>query len=55
MAKERSFKNPHYLGLIIEKEIWNKLKIKAWSTDDSVSKLVRNTLNELVKDIDKIS
>ena len=35
----------HYLGVRIEKSLWQKLRSTANSNDDSVGKLVRKILN----------
>jgi hypothetical protein len=50
MSKEKIITDLHYLGVKIEKSLWNKLRMYSSANQDSVGKLVRNILTDWIND-----
>lgn len=49
--ESRLVKNPRYIGVLIEKEIYEILSQRAASMGDKLSKTVRNILNKAANEI----
>ena len=50
MSRAKIIEDPHTLGVIIEKSVWNKLTGKAKESGMTVTQVVRKALNEFIKE-----
>ncbi len=50
MSRTKIVEDPHTLGVIIEKSLWNKLAEKAKEAGMTVTQVVRKALNEFTKE-----